>query len=81
MARRQTGGTNTSDVFPNNSFPGGNAEHQWVANSNATRLGNSSWANEFFAGGIFAWGIIDHEITATELGVIYDYYSDKGLGS
>jgi hypothetical protein len=78
---KRTGGTNTSDVFPNNSFPGGNANHQWVANSNATRLGNSSWADEFLGGGIFAWGIIDHEITATELGVIYDYYSDKGLGS
>jgi hypothetical protein len=78
---KRTGGTNTSDVFPNNSFPGGNAEHQWVANSNATRLGNSSWANEFFAGGIFAWGIIDHPITTTELGVIYDYYADKGLGT
>jgi len=78
---KRTGGTNTSDVFGNNSFPGGNGNHQWVANAQTTRLGNSSWANEFFAGGIFAWGIIDHPITATELGVIYDYYSDKGLGS
>jgi hypothetical protein len=78
---KRTGGTNTSDVFPNNSFPNGNAEHQWVANSNATRLGNSSWANEFFGGGIFAWGIIDHPITSSELDVIYNYYTDKGLGN
>ena len=78
---KRTGGTNTSDVFSNNTFPNGNSIHSWVANGQATRLGNSSWANEFFGGGIFSWGIIDHPITTTELGVIYDYYSDKGLGS
>ena len=78
---KRTGGTNTSDVFPNNTFPNGNSIHSWVANGNATRLGNSSWADEFFGGGIFAWGIIDHPITSTELGVIYDYYTNKGLGN
>ena len=77
---KREGGSEGSDGFssqlPTNS--------NWAFSSNTSStfyIGNSSWANEYYNGGIFAWGIIDHEITSSERSIIYDYYATKNIGN
>jgi hypothetical protein len=77
---KRTGGAEGSDTYGSGTF-NNTSNHNWTANGAVTRIGNSSWADEELAGGVFAWGIIDHEITSAEKNVIYDYYAAKGLGN
>ena len=77
---KRTGGSETSDAFTGEF----NTNAIWAFNANASsefRIGNSNWAGEHYDGGIFAWGIIDHEITSSEKQVIYDYYAVKNIGN
>ena len=76
---KRTGGSEGSDSFGAlSSFNGFN----FASNTSSTfYVGNSVWANEYYDGGIYAWGIIDHEITSSEKQVIYDYYAAKSIGN
>ena len=76
---KRTGGSEGSDSFGAlASFNGFN----FASNTSSTfHVGNSNWANEYYDGGIYAWGIIDHEITSSEKQVIYDYYAAKSIGN
>jgi len=76
---KRTGGSEGSD-----SFGALSSFTQWAFTDNTSStfyIGNSSWAGEHYDGGIFAWGIIDHEITSAEKTVIYDWYAGKGIGN
>ena len=53
--------------------------YNWSSNGATTRIGNSSWANEYFDGGFFAWGFTNTFMSATDRDVIYNYYKAKGL--
>jgi len=53
----------------------------WTGNGTVTRIGNSSWANEYFNGGMFAWGFTNTHLTAADRTVIYNYYANKGLAN
>jgi hypothetical protein len=84
---KRAGGINSSDVFANSTF-GSNVVHSWTSNGYSTRIGNSNWGpggapygGEELDAGIYAWGIIDHEITSVELNKIYNYYAERGLGT
>ena len=77
---KRSGGSEGTDTF-SSQF---STNAAWNLGSNASSyfyIGNSSWAGEYYDGGIFAWGIIDHEITATERSIIYDYYATKNIGN
>ena len=76
---KRTGGSEGSDTFSAlSSFQA----FQFASNTSSNfYIGNSSWAGEYYDGGIFAWGIIDHEITSAEKQVIYDYYAAKNIGN
>jgi hypothetical protein len=53
----------------------------WTGNGTTTRIGNSSWANEYFDGGMFAWGFTSTAMTAADRNIIYNYYAGKGLAN
>jgi hypothetical protein len=78
---KRTGGTESIDSY--SSVLNSNlATWGFSANTSSTfYIGNSSWAGEYYNGGIFAWGIIDHEITSSEKQTIYDYYAAKNIGN
>jgi len=77
---KRTGGTETSDSYTSEFANSA----QWAFNANTSStfyIGSSSWADEYYDGGIYAWGIIDHAITTAEKTVIYDYYATKSIGN
>lgn len=78
---KRTGGVETTDSY-SSVFSSNLATWGFSSNTSSTfYIGNSSWANEYYDGGIFAWGIIDHEITSSEKQIIYDYYATKNIGN
>jgi hypothetical protein len=78
---KRTGGVETTDSY-SSAFTSNLATWGFSSNTSSTfYIGNSSWANEYYDGGIFAWGIIDHEITSSEKQIIYDYYAAKNIGN
>ena len=78
---KRTGGVETTDSY-SSVFSSNLATWGFSSNTSSTfYIGKSSWANEYYDGGIFAWGIIDHEITSSEKQIIYDYYATKNIGN
>jgi len=72
---KKENGSEGVDTFTSST----SATFNFNSNTNAIRIGNSQWAGEYLNAGIFAWGIIDHQITASERQIIYDYYARKGI--
>ena len=78
---KRTGGVETTDSY-SSVLTSNLAAWGFDANASSTfYIGNSSWAYEYYDGGVFAWGIIDHEITNSEKQIIYDYYAAKNIGN
>ena len=69
-------GSTTTDSF---SVAVTTGSYNWDSNGATTRIGNSSWANEYFDGGFFAWGFTNTHMSAADREVIYNYYKAKGL--
>ena len=72
-------GSTTTDQFTAGSVTTGS--HNWTGNGTTTRIGNSSWANEYFNGGFFAWGFTNTAMSSADRTVIYNYYAGKGLAN
>ena len=72
-------GNTTTDQFTAGSVTTGS--HNWTGNGTTTRIGNSSWANEYFNGGFFAWGFTNTAMSSADRTVIYNYYAGKGLAN
>ena len=72
---KKENGSEGVDTFTSST----SATFNFNSNTNDIRIGNSQWAGEYLNAGIFAWGIIDHQITASERQIIYDYYARKGI--
>jgi hypothetical protein len=53
----------------------------WTGNGQITRIGDSSWGNEYLNAGIFAWGFTNTEMSSADRQIIYDYYAHKGLAN
>jgi hypothetical protein len=88
---KETGGNTQMQVFKHEngstysdtdtiSSPSGRS-FEWTTNAYATRIGDSSWANEYLNAGIFAWGFTNTEMSSANRQLIYDYYGDKGLAN
>ena len=88
---KETGGNTQMQVFKHEngstysdtytiSSPSGRS-FEWTTNGYQTRIGDSSWANEYLNAGIFAWGFTSTEMSSADRQIIYDYYGDKGLAN
>ena len=75
--KRENGSTTTET----HALAGNNKSFEWTDNGNTTRIGTSSWNNEYLNAGIFAWGFTNTVMSSTDRQVIYDYYGDKGLAN
>lgn len=76
---KRENGTTYSESYTIGSVTTGS--HNWTGNGATTRIGNSSWANEYFNGGFFAWGFTNTAMTSADRTVIYNYYAGKGLAN
>ena len=72
---------NGSTSSATHAISGNTYSFEWTDNGSATRIGTSSWSNEYLNAGIFAWGFTNTEMTSADRQVIYDYYADKGLAN
>jgi len=88
---KETGGNTQMQVFKHENgstysdtytlaTPSGRS-FEWTTNNQITRIGDSSWANEYLNAGIFAWGFTNTEMSSADRQIIYDYYADKGLAN
>ena len=75
---KQENGTTYTDQFTIGVATG---SFNWTGNGTTTRIGNSSWANEYFNGGMFAWGFTNTAMSAADRTIIYNYYAGKGLAN
>ena len=78
MYKRENG-TTYSEQYTVGSVTTGS--FNWNGNGQSTRIGNSSWANEYFNGGFFAWGFTSTSMSAADRDIIYNYYAGKGLAN
>jgi hypothetical protein len=72
-------GSTTTDQFTVGSVT--NGSYNWTSNGATTRIGTSSWSNEYFNGGFFAWGFTNTSMSASDREIIYNYYGSKGLAN
>ena len=76
---KRENGTTFSEQYTVGSVTTGS--FNWNGNGFSTRIGNSSWASEYFNGGMFAWGFTNTSMSAADRTLIYNYYAGKGLAN